>query len=47
MIELNQSIENPLLIKVGEIPKFIGQPGKVNKKLAVQVIRNIEGGRGR
>ena len=38
VIELNQSIENPLLIKVGEIPKFIGQPGKVSKKLAIQVL---------
>lgn len=44
VIELNQSIENPLLIKVGEIPKFIGQPGKVNKKLAVQVLETWKGG---
>lgn len=35
---LNQSIEKPLLVKVGEIPKFIGQPGKINKKLAVQIL---------
>ena len=44
VIELNQSIEKPLLIKVGEIPKFIGQPGKVNKKLAIQVLETWKGG---
>lgn len=31
VIELNQAIDQPLLIKIGEIPKFLGQPGKVNK----------------
>ena len=44
VIELNQSIENPLLIKVGEVPKFIGQPGKLNKKLAIQVLDTLKGG---
>ncbi len=44
VIELNQSIEEPLIIKVGEIPKFIGQPGKVNKKLAIQVLDTWKGG---
>ena len=46
VIELNQSIEESLLIKVGEIPKFIGQPGKVNKKLAIQVLDKWKGGEG-
>ncbi|WP_428908656.1 flagellar motor switch protein FliM [Niallia sp. Krafla_26] len=44
VIELNQMIEDPLLVKVGEIPKFIGQPGKINKKLAIQVLDTLEGG---
>ena len=44
VIELNQSIENPLLIKIGEVPKFVGQPGKLNKKLAIQVLDTLEGG---
>jgi flagellar motor switch protein FliM len=44
VIELNQLIDQPLLIKVGDIPKFIGQPGKVNKKLAVQVLETLKGG---
>lgn len=43
VIELNQAIDQPLLIKIGEIPKFLGQPGKVNKKLAVQVLDTLKG----
>ncbi|EIJ81491.1 flagellar motor switch protein FliM [Bacillus methanolicus PB1] len=43
VIELNQAIDQPLLIKIGEIPKFLGQPGKVNKKLAVQVLDALKG----
>lgn len=43
VIELNQMIDKPLVIKVGNIPKFIGQPGKSNKKLAVQVLDRWKG----
>lgn len=44
VIELNQRIDHPLLIKVGDIPKFVGQPGKLNKKLAIQVFDTFKGG---
>ncbi|WP_442599508.1 flagellar motor switch protein FliM [Neobacillus sp. D3-1R] len=44
VIELNQLIVQPLTIKVGDIPKFIGQPGKVNKKIAIQVLDTLKGG---
>jgi flagellar motor switch protein FliM len=44
VIELTQSIHQPLLVKVGDIPKFIGQPGKRNKKLAVQILGTVKGG---
>lgn len=44
VIELNQSIENPLMIRIGNIPKFTGQPGKMNKKVAVQVLETLKGG---
>ncbi|HAQ07795.1 MAG TPA: flagellar motor switch protein FliM [Bacillus bacterium] len=44
VIELNQQIDQPLIIKVGEIPKFVGQPGKINKKLAIQVFDTLKGG---
>ncbi|MEK3989580.1 flagellar motor switch protein FliM [Robertmurraya sp. FSL R5-0851] len=44
VIELNQAIDRALTIKVGDIPKFLAQPGKVNKKLAVQVLETLKGG---
>ncbi|MFO1445916.1 flagellar motor switch protein FliM [Bacillus sp. Bva_UNVM-123] len=44
VIELNKKIDQPLLIKVGDIPKFIGQPGKAGKKLAIQVLDVVKGG---
>nr|WP_295970437.1 flagellar motor switch protein FliM [uncultured Bacillus sp.] len=43
VIELNQSIEEPLLVKVGNVPKFVGQPGKNNKKLALQILDSWKG----
>lgn len=44
VIELNQLIDAPLTIKVEGIPKFIGQPGKMNKKSAVQILDFVKGG---
>ncbi|MCK6206209.1 flagellar motor switch protein FliM [Bacillus infantis] len=44
VIELNQAIDAPLRIKIGDIPKFYGQPGKVNKKLAIQILDTFKGG---
>ncbi|WP_409294369.1 flagellar motor switch protein FliM [Peribacillus sp. SCS-26] len=44
VIELNQLIHSPLTIKVGDIPKFIAQPGKASKRLAVQILDKLEGG---
>ncbi|MBY6036084.1 flagellar motor switch protein FliM [Fictibacillus nanhaiensis] len=41
-IELDQGINQPLVIKVENNPKFHGQPGKVKKKLAVQIIETIK-----
>lgn len=43
VIQLEQSIHEPLVVKIGHIPKFIGQPGKRNKKLAVQILAMSEG----
>ncbi|PLR97268.1 flagellar motor switch protein FliM [Bacillus sp. T33-2] len=43
VIELNQQIHEPLTIKIGEIPKFVGQPGKMNKKIAIQVLDTLKG----
>ncbi|QOY34477.1 flagellar motor switch protein FliM [Anaerobacillus isosaccharinicus] len=43
-IELNSLIDDPLIIKVGNVPKFLAQPGKVKNKLAIQVTEVIEEG---
>ncbi|MGX1451691.1 flagellar motor switch protein FliM [Cytobacillus horneckiae] len=43
-IELNKPINQPLVIKIGDIPKFTAQPGKVNKKMAVQIMEIVKGG---
>lgn len=43
MIRLEQLATSPLTIKVGDVPKFIGQPGKVNNRLAVQILDVIRG----
>ncbi len=44
VIELHTRIDDPLTIKVGEIPKFTAQPGRVNKKLGIQILDSLKGG---
>ncbi|MGM9943660.1 MAG: flagellar motor switch protein FliM [Lysinibacillus sp.] len=44
VIELDQKITNPLILKVGDLPKFTVQPGKLNKKMAVQILDPLKGG---
>ena len=44
VIQLDQKIANPLILKVGNLPKFTVQPGKLNKKMAVQIIDPLKGG---
>jgi flagellar motor switch protein FliM len=44
VIQLNRRIDDPLLVKVGEIPKFTAQPGELNKKLAIQILESLKGG---
>lgn len=44
VIQLEQKIENPLILKIGNLPKFTVQPGKVNKKIAIQIIDPLKGG---
>lgn len=43
VIQLDQNIQTPMVIKVDESPKFFGQAGKKNKKLAIQIIDHIRG----
>lgn len=44
VIQIDQKIVDPLTLKVGNIPKFTVQPGKLNKKMAVQIIDPLKGG---
>ncbi|KZZ82842.1 MULTISPECIES: flagellar motor switch protein FliM [Bacillaceae] len=44
IIQMDQSIDQPLLIKIGDKPKYTGQPGKLNRKLAVQILDHYFGG---
>ncbi len=44
IIPLDQKISDQIVIKVGDQPKFTGQPGKMDKKMAVQILDTIEGG---
>jgi len=44
VIQLERSITQPLVVKIGDKPKFTGQPGKINKKLAVQIIDHLSRG---
>ncbi|HZG84391.1 flagellar motor switch protein FliM [Paenibacillus sp.] len=37
VIALNKSVDDPLEIKIGDRPKYIGTPGTVKGKLAVQI----------
>lgn len=43
VIELNQPINEPLILTIGGVPKFVGQPGKINKKLAIQILDTVKG----
>ncbi|AKS38055.1 flagellar motor switch protein FliM [Anoxybacillus gonensis] len=42
VIQLDQMTKDPLIVKVGEVPKFTGQPGKVRKRLAIQILDVIK-----
>ncbi|WP_313891257.1 flagellar motor switch protein FliM [Psychrobacillus sp.] len=44
VLQINTKIDDPLTIKVGEIPKYKAQPGKLKKRMAVQVIETLKGG---
>jgi len=44
VIGLNAKIDDPLTITVGDIPKFIAQPGKLKNRMAVQVMETLKGG---
>jgi flagellar motor switch protein FliM len=44
VIQIDQKISDSLILKVGNLPKFTVQPGKLKKKMAVQIIDPLKGG---
>ncbi|MCM2604607.1 flagellar motor switch protein FliM [Rossellomorea marisflavi] len=46
VIDLGTGIGDPLTVCVGNMPKFIAQPGRSKKKLAVQILETVKGGDG-
>ncbi|WOV86112.1 flagellar motor switch protein FliM [Sporosarcina oncorhynchi] len=44
VISLDTKIDDPLLVKVGDIPKFTAQPGHMRNRMAVQIIDILNGG---
>ncbi|MCU9612095.1 flagellar motor switch protein FliM [Caldibacillus lycopersici] len=43
-IELDNRMDQPMILKIAESPKFIVQPGKLNNKMAVQILDRIKEG---
>lgn len=41
IIRLNTLVMDPLIVKVGEQPKYLGRPGRVNRKIGVKILSNI------
>lgn len=46
VLDLGTGIGEPLTVCVGNVPKFIAQPGRSKKKLAVQILETLKGGDG-
>ncbi|TDL83325.1 flagellar motor switch protein FliM [Peribacillus frigoritolerans] len=44
VIQLEKAIDQPLVVKIGDKPKFYGQPGKIKRKAAVQIIGHYQRG---
>ncbi len=44
VIELDSKIDKPIVVKIGGIPKFLAQPGIINKKKAFQILEAYKEG---
>lgn len=44
VIDLNAHLNKPFILNIAGIPKFTVQPGKVGKKMAVQILDTVKGG---
>lgn len=41
VISLDRKIDEPLLIRVGDVPKFTAQPGQLKNRMAIQIIDTL------
>jgi flagellar motor switch protein FliM len=41
-IILNKKIDEPVVVKIGGVPKYLAQPGKLKNKMAVQILEEIK-----
>ena len=41
VISLDRKIDDPLLIKIGDVPKFTAQPGRLKNRMAIQIIDTL------
>ncbi|MDN4607455.1 flagellar motor switch protein FliM [Sporosarcina highlanderae] len=44
VVPLNQRIQDPLLVRVGGVPKFTAQPGQSRNRMAIQIIGTLNEG---
>ncbi|MCX7795030.1 MAG: flagellar motor switch protein FliM, partial [bacterium] len=44
IIKLNTLVMDPLLVKVGDQPKYLGRPGRVGKNIGVKILGNVSRG---
>ncbi|QQZ07941.1 flagellar motor switch protein FliM [Heyndrickxia vini] len=44
VIQLDQNINDPVIVKMEGIPKYSAQTGKRGKKMAVQILQDVKGG---
>jgi len=44
IIKLDTLVMDPLIVKVGDQPKYLGRPGRINKKIGVKILGNIARG---
>lgn len=44
VVTLKSKIDDPLIVKVGDVPKFTGQPGHLKSWMAVQILELLTGG---
>ena len=42
VLKMDTEIDDPTIIYVNDEPKFLGRPGRVGRKNAVQIVQSIE-----